>query len=101
MSYHELDLSNWGRREIRMMQDLLKAHAQNNRTVIFSGIEKIAFNQMSGYVFLMDADMNVAVEENGVLVDFVSCPYCGNEGIISEVKDGDDCCKEFLKDIEE
>lgn len=101
MNYYELDLSNWGRREIRMMQDLLKAHAEKNRTVIFSGIEKIAFNQMSGYVFLVDADMNVAVEENGELLDFVTCPDCGNEGTISEVKDEEDCCKEFLKDIEE
>ena len=101
MNYYELDLSNWGRREIRTMLDLLKAHAQNNRTVIFSGIEKIAFNQMSGYVFLMDADMNVAIEEDGMLIDFVSCPECGNEGSITEVKEGDDCCKEFLKHIEE
>lgn len=101
MSHHELDLSNWGRREIRMMQDLLKAHAQNNRTVIFSGIEKVAFNGMSGYVFLVDADMNVAVEEDGALVDFVTCFNCGNEGTIAEVKQGDDCCREFLKDVEE
>lgn len=101
MSYNELDLSNWGRREIRMMQDLLKAHAQNNRTVIFSGIEKIAFNGTSGYVFLVDADMNVAIEEDGALVDFVTCSDCGNEGTIAEVKQGDDCCREFLKDVEE
>jgi len=101
MEYNELDLSNWGRREIRMMQDLLKAHAEKNHTVIFSGIEKIAFNQVSGYVFLVDADFNVAIEENGMLVDFVTCPDCGNEGTITEVKSCDDCCREFLKDVEE
>lgn len=101
MNYHELDLSNWGRREIRMMQDLLRAHAEKNHTVLFSGIEKIAFNQVSGYVFLVDADFNVAIEQDGVLLDHVSCPDCGNEGTIAEVKTGDECCREFLKDVEE
>lgn len=98
-TYHELDLSAFGRRELRMLQSLLKALNEKNETQVFSGVEKIGFNMNSGMVFLVDDNHNVAIEENGSLVDFLTCFECGNEGLIDDLKGGDDCCKTFVKEL--
>ena len=45
----------------------------------------VEFNPMSGNVFLVDDDYNVAMMNGHELETFYSCPECGNEGF-----DGDD-----------
>jgi len=63
------------------------------------GIE-VFFNTSSGFVFLSDEDCNVAIMSGDVLVDFVSCPNCGNEDTLPDFDFEDDCCQEFKKELE-
>lgn len=78
------DLTRFGMIELDEAGDLLKAYA-NNRGVDFLGDGvQVWFNSNSGIVFLADEDYNVGIMEDGGIVQFYSCPECGNEGTQSE-----------------
>ncbi len=99
-NYVEIDLTDFGGREIAMMIDLLKAYREKDKTVLFGDIQKIGFNKNSGNVFLLDEDMNVAMDSDGVLLDFLTCPECGNEGLNNgDFVADEDCCKSYVKEI--
>ena len=107
------DLSKYGFRELSLAGELLKAYGDNGANFLTDGIT-LNFNTNSGIVFLCDEDMNVGVLENAgenedsimnKVVQFYSCPQCGNEGT---QKDGlengwdfekfdDYCTKECVK----
>ena len=96
------DLSKFGYREKDMAGDLLKAHCTNNDVTRYLGDGvSVEFNPMSGNVFLVDEDYNVAMMNGDKLEDFFSCPICGHEGFLEEMVHGDDDeeCQEYLKSI--
>lgn len=82
------DLSQFGYREIDILADLLKAYA-NNPPEFFSDNVTFEFNPNSGVVFLLDEDLNVGVLEDDKIVQFFSCPECGEEGTATEFNNGD------------
>ena len=100
------DFARFGSRERNTAGELLTAlHTSNDKASHLSdnGIA-IEFNLNSGMVFLVDEDFNVAVMEGDNLVDFLTCPECGNEGTKEDMmgvgfEKADDCCKAYLKDM--
>lgn len=80
------DLTKFGYRELDMAADLLKAYANDKEDFLTDEVN-VFMNTNSGSVFLCDADMNVGVMENGKIVQFYSCPNCGNEGTQSQGKE--------------
>lgn len=78
------DLTEFGYRELDKASDLLKAYANDRNTVAFSGKVELYMNKNSGYVFLSDEDFITGVLEDGKIVEFYSCPQCGNEGTQSD-----------------
>lgn len=96
------DFSKFGYREIKMARDLLAAYIDKNETRLLGGGIAVELNPMSGNVFLVDEDCNVAMCDDDVLVDFISCPECGHEGLVTEFLDGgeNDCCKSYLAELE-
>jgi hypothetical protein len=73
------DLSEYGYKELAEAGELLKAYGDDGAEFLNDGIT-LNFNTYSGIVFLSDSDYNVGVLEDGHLVQFYNCPYCGNEG---------------------
>lgn len=61
----------------------------------------VEFNPMSGYVFLVDEDYNVAIMNDDILEDFHTCPNCGGEGVASEFREDntDECCQEYADEL--
>lgn len=93
--FYEADFCGFGYRELDLAADLLKKQADEPADFLGDDI-KVCFNANSGMVFLSDEDYNVAVEENGKLVQFFTCPECGAEGTdlkINSENDGCDQCK--------
>lgn len=74
------DLTKFGFRELDMAADLLKAYANNKNSVDFGDGVNVFMNTNSGSVFLSDEDFTVGMLEDGKVVQFYSCPNCGNEG---------------------
>lgn len=101
------DLAKFGHRERAIAGELLSTLFTGNDNAVLLGDVGIAveFNLNSAMVFLVDEDGNVAVMEDDKLVDFLSCPTCGNEGTKSDMlndrsfEKADDCCKEYLKEV--
>tara|TARA_R110002153_G_scaffold203824_1_gene356713 strand:- start:6218 stop:6571 length:354 start_codon:yes stop_codon:yes gene_type:complete len=80
------DLGDFGMREIRMARDLLDAWVLNGLPDDFENDEvTVAFNRMSGYVFLTNAEFQVAVIDDRYLVSFYSSPWEGHEGTLAEL----------------
>lgn len=100
------DLSKFGYRELYMAGDLLKAYKTNkDKTHVFgrydSGVN-VEFNPNSGNVFLVDSDYNVAMMNGHDLEDFFSCPICGHEGFLEDMKHGEDNpeCLDYVLEIQ-
>ncbi len=82
------DLSQFGRRELRLAAELLAAYVNDPPEWLGNGVT-VMLNQSSGYVFLTDEDLNVAMINGGKLDAFLSTPYEGREGFIDEWLDDD------------
>lgn len=82
------DLTQFGYRELDMAADLLKAYANDKEDFLGDGVN-VFMNKNSGNVFLSDEDFNVGVLEDEKIVQFYSCPQCGNEGTQEEGKEND------------
>ena len=101
------DLAKFGAREIEEARQLMNAFALKNKTQYF-GTEGVAveFNPMSGKVFLVDEDYQVAVVEGEDLVDFITCGECGYEGTLDDYAydqpngNANECCKEQFAEAE-
>lgn len=83
------DLARFGFRELKMAAELLTAYrSDRDETELLTGDGlAVWMNMNSGYVFLCDEDYNAAMMSGGVLEDFLTCGYCGHEGVRSEVAD--------------
>lgn len=99
------DLSEFGLIEKDEAGRLLQVLGTNkDKTKYFEGTgATVEFNPMSGYVFLVDEDYNVAMlNVDGELEDFITCPECGGEELASEFRDQNtrECCQEYADDLE-
>jgi hypothetical protein len=84
MSYYTENIGDFGSRERAMLCEILSKPLPDN----FSDDEvRPAFNQNSGFVFLVNADYQCAMinDETGSLEIFHSTPYHGEEGFLSDL----------------
>ena len=82
------DLADFGTREIRMARNLLDAWLTHGLPDHFEhdGVT-VMFNPQSGWVFLTNAEYQVAVEEDGELFSFYTSPCHGHEGTLDELNE--------------
>ena len=94
------DLSKFGYIELDEAGTLLKAYADNPNVLEGSNIN-VEFNPNSGNVFLVDEDYNVAMMNGDDLELWYSCPICGHEGFLEDMKhnEDDEECQKYLKEI--
>jgi len=94
------DLSHFGGRELREAIELLNAYMEQNTDYLGSGLT-VNFNTNSGYVFLSDEDYNTAMMNGDKLEQWFSCPYCGHEGFLEDMKhDAENQeCTDYMEEI--
>lgn len=87
MEMYTENLAEFGYREQDIAQDIFVAWKKSGLPEDFynDGV-KIAMNKSSGYVFLTNADYQVAMLEDGELVSFYYSPYEGIEGTFEDLK---------------
>ena len=95
------DLADFGWRERKMAEELLKASREQGLPEDFDDNETtIMFNMHSGCVFFINADLMVAMMNGDKLELFYSCPRCGHEGFAEDMEhDGNKDCRDYLKEI--
>lgn len=80
------DLSKFGYRELEMQKELLDSMKNDGLPEDFNDDEvQVMFNQNSGYVFLTNSDMQVAMINENKLESWYSSPYEGREGFFNEL----------------
>ena len=96
------DFSKFGFREREMAEELLKAsRVQGFPEDFYDDETTIMMNMNSGNVFFTNSEFQVAMMNDDKLESFYSCPECGQEGFKEDIEEYDnDCCKEYLKEIE-
>lgn len=98
------NLADFGKIERDEAAELLSALGSHRDDTRFFGDRGVAveFNPMSGYVFLVDEDFNVAMMNDNRLEDFHTCPNCGGEGVASDFREDNrsECCQEYADDLE-
>ena len=99
------DLSKFGYIEKAEARDLINALNDKKTPKDFNlcGV-KVAFNMMSGFVFLTNDEYEVVmIDDKGELYSFYSSPYEGREGcfedLLSEYKDMHVEDQEWFRDI--
>src|SRR3990167_7070000 len=95
------DLSKFGHREKKMAGELLLAMNEGLPNDFYDDEVTVMMNMNSGNVFLTNSDYQVAMmTDEGKLESFYSCPECGHEGFLDEMKhDGNAECKRYYKEI--
>lgn len=96
------DLSEFGNIERDEAGTLLQTlNGSRDMTKFLGDGVAVEFNPMSGNVFLVDEDYNVAMMNGHNLEDFHNCPNCGAESFASEFREEntDSCCKEYANDL--
>lgn len=80
------NLSDFGYRELAMLEELLKAMREQGLPSDFSDDEVVPMmNQNSGNVFLTNSDYQVAMMNGEDLESFYTLSYHGNEGFLDEL----------------
>ena len=97
------DFSKFVYREREMAEELLKASREQGFPEDFWDDETtIMMNMNSGNVFFTNSEYQVAMMNDDKLESFYNCPECGEEGFKEDLEEyGNDCCKEYLKEIEQ
>jgi len=91
------DLADFGARERHMLVELLTAWNNQGLPNGFDASEvRPMMNTQSGYVFLTNADFDVAMMNGHTLERWYTCPECGNEGFAEDIEDGQDCCTSYM-----
>ena len=98
------NLADFGAIEREEAGTLLKTLGSSNDDTKHFGNNGVAveFNPMSGCVFLVDEDCNVAMMNGHQLEDFHTCFNCGGEGLASDFRDdnsGSECCQEYADEL--
>ena len=86
MSYTE-HLEDFGEVQLNAAADLLYAAAKGYPSDFWADGVKLAFNSMSGFVFLTNDNYDVCMEADGELYTFYTTPYEGIEGFLWELVD--------------
>ena len=82
------DLSDFGYRELAMLEELLKAMREQGLPDDFYDDEVVPmFNRNSGNVFLTNSDYQVAMLNGDNLESWYFLSYHGNEGFLDELLD--------------
>ena len=91
------DWSKFGNIEIEEAKELLS----HIKEIDAYGKIEVYFNTHSGCVFLCDEDYKVWMMNDGKIEEWFSCPYCGHEGFLEDMKhDAEDKeCTEYMKYI--
>ena len=80
------NLSDFGYRELAMLEEILKAMREQGLPDNFSDNEVVPMmNQNSGNVFLTNSDYEVAMMNGDTLEMFYTLPYNGNEGFVEDL----------------
>lgn len=80
------DLSDFGYRELTMLEELLKAMREQGLPDDFYDDEVVPmFNRISGNVFLTNSDYQVAMLNGDNLESWYFLSYHGNEGFLDEL----------------
>jgi transcription initiation factor IIE alpha subunit len=98
------DLSKFGYRELQIAGKLLTVlKTERDKTKYLSDGIAVEFNPSSGCVFLVDENCQVAMLNGEELEDFFSCPECGAEGFLEDIKNHSQkkACKDYIKQITE
>ena len=97
------DYSEFGHIERKKAGLLLQTYGTSKDNTLFLENDiKVEFNPMSGYVFLVDGDCNIAMMNGDRLENLFSCPNCGNEGMQSEFREeysDNECCQEYADNL--
>lgn len=97
-----IDLAKFGYRERKLAEKLLAAWNKNGLPDNFEDYDvKIMFNTYSGSVFFTNSEYQVAMMNGADLELVYSCPYCGHEGFLDEMKHEprDEDCTRYMKEI--
>ena len=82
------DLAHFGARERAILVELLQAWERGGLPFDFDEDEVVPmFNRSSGYVFLTNANYEVALVQGGELVSHYWLSYEGHEGTLQELED--------------
>ena len=95
LSFSLKNLDTITEEEQKVVQSLFD---QRNDVYLYGDIT-ITKNLKSGSIYLTDEDFSCYVldNESGDITEWLYCPVCGKEGILSDMeKEGDDCCMEYL-----
>jgi len=80
------NLSDFGYRELEMLEELLRAMREQGLPNDFYDNEvHPMMNQYSGNVFLINSDFQVAMMNDNKLESFYTLSYHGNEGFLDEL----------------
>ena len=94
------DLAQFGYREKKLAGELLAAMYKGLPDDFDDSEVTVAMNRNSGFVFLTNAEYQVAMLNDGKLESFYSCPECGHEGFKDEMKhDGNKECRRYVREI--
>jgi len=91
------DLGQFGSIELKEASKLILAIDNGLPDDFYNDDIKIGFNKNSGYVFLTNSDLQVAMydSESDELYSHYSTPYDGYEGSLEDlINEYDDMCKE-------
>jgi hypothetical protein len=95
------NLARFGSRELRLARDLIDALLDSGLPDDFENdATTVMMNRQSGYVFLTNANAEVAVERAGRLESFYYSPYDGHEGTLDELREEFDSDTWNAEDIE-
>ena len=83
-NYYTENLADFGARERHLASELLKAELPEN---FYDQGVRVAFNALSGYVFLVNDDYQVAMFNGDKLAIHHTTGYSGLEGFIDELLD--------------
>jgi hypothetical protein len=79
------NLSDFGWRELKMLEKLLKAYREQGLPRNFDNDEVVPMmNKNSGDVFLTNASYDVAMMNGDNLEKWHNCSYCGHEGFLED-----------------
>lgn len=101
------DLSDFGYREIKEAIEILERMLREADNDIEEAKDlKLAFNRMTGFVFLIDGENNIYMinKETNRLEKFYVCDYCGAVGFKNEIinienHENKKECLKFIKSI--
>ena len=97
-----IDLTKFGYRELKMLEQLLKAMREQGLPDGFDNDEVTPMmNMNSGNVFLTNSNYDAAKMNGDTLEKWFNCPYCGHEGFLEDMQHDaiDDECKEYMNEI--